>query len=139
MTDRDINPNVAYCTYELNALPFSELICDGVSYEAFSGNGIPYVNDARYQDIEDNGPLPLGRYFILDRESGGTFGWLRQPIQDYFAETDRSEWFSLYRNDDKVDDQTTINNIQRPISNTPCRPTRREPRVRHAYIAPCIR
>ena len=57
--------------------------------------------------------MPLGRYYILDRESGGMLGWIRQPVKDVFAGTDRSEWFSLYRDDGEVDDQTAINNIQR--------------------------
>ncbi|MFP3849154.1 DUF2778 domain-containing protein [Pseudomonas sp. W5-01] len=107
------NPNIAYCTYVLNGEPLSELTCEGMTYEAFSGDVSSYVNNSRYQDVVKLGPLPLGRYYILDRESGGMLGWLRQPVNDYFAETDRSEWLSLYRDDEVVDDMTTINHIQR--------------------------
>lgn len=107
------NPNIAYCTYVLNGEPLSELTCEDRTYEAFSGDAATYVNNALYQDLVKEGPLPLGRYYIVDRESGGMLGWIKQPVKDVFAGTDRSEWFSLYRDDDQVDDQTTINNIQR--------------------------
>jgi hypothetical protein len=113
MEEKEPNPNLAYCTYDLNGKPTSQLVCDGVTYEAFSGNMAAYVNKARYQDVKDNGPLPLGKYYILDRETGGRTGWLWQPVLDTFAATDRSEWFSLYRDDDVVDDETTINNVNR--------------------------
>ncbi|HEX8589427.1 DUF2778 domain-containing protein [Pseudomonas sp.] len=107
------NPNIAYCTYVLNGEPLSELTCEGKTYEAFSGNSATYVNDSRYQDIVNSGPLPLGRYYILDRESGGMMGWIREPVKDLFARTNRSEWLSLYRDDGVVDDLTSVNNISR--------------------------
>jgi len=113
MEEKEPNPNLAYCTYDLNGKPTSQLVCDGVTYEAFSGNMAAYVNKARYQHVKDSGPLPLGKYYILDRETGGRLGWLREPVQDFLAATDRNEWFSLYRDDDVIDDQTTINNISR--------------------------
>jgi len=113
MSNKETTPDLVYCTYVLNGEPLSRLVCDGVSYDAFSGDASSYVNDVRYQDVPKRGPLPLGRYYILDRESGGTFGWIEQPLRDYFAKTNRSEWLSLYRDDGIVDDQTSINNIQR--------------------------
>jgi len=113
MSNKEATSDLVYCTYVLNGEPLSRLVCDGVSYDAFSGDAASYVNDVRYQDVPDLGPLPLGRYYILDRESGGLTGWLRDPIQDYFAGTDKSEWLSLYRDDDLVDDNTIINNTQR--------------------------
>lgn len=108
------NSNLVYCTYVLNGEPLSRLICDGVSYDAFSGDTAQnYVNNLRYQDVPGKGPLPLSKYYILDRESGGSMGWLIQPIKDLSAGTDRSEWLSLYRDDGVVDDQTSVDNIQR--------------------------
>lgn len=106
--------NLVYCTYVLNGEPLSRLVCDGVAYDAFSGDVAGnYVNDKRYQAVPEKGPLPLGRYYILDRESGGRIGWLKQPLKDLIARTDRSEWLSLYRDDDVIDDQTSVNNIVR--------------------------
>jgi hypothetical protein len=108
------NPNLVYCTYVLNDESMSRLVCDGVSYDAFSGDTAEnYVNKVRYQDVPKLGPLPLGKYYILDRESGGRMGWLIQPIKDLSAGTDRSQWFSLYRDDGVIDDLTSMNNIQR--------------------------
>jgi hypothetical protein len=113
MEEKEPNPNLAYCTYDLNGKPSSQLVCDGVTYEAFSGNMAAYVNKARYQDVPNNGPLPLGRYYLLDRATGGRLGWFYQSLEKRFSNIDHSEWFSLYRDDDQVDDQTTINNIRR--------------------------
>lgn len=113
MSNKETTSDLVYCTYVLNGEPLSRLVCDGVSYDAFSGDASSYVNDVRYQDVPDIGPLPLGKYYILDRETGGRAGWLVQPVKDYFAETDRSKWLSLYRDDGIIDDMTSINNIQR--------------------------
>ena len=115
MTDKKKpGSNLVYCTYVLNGEPLSRLVCDGVAYDAFSGDVAGnYVNDKRYQHVPKLGPLPLGKYYILDRESGGWLGWLKQPINDLAVGTNRSEWLSLYRDDGIIDDQTSINNIQR--------------------------
>lgn len=113
MSNKKATSDLVYCTYVLNGEPLSRLVCDGVSYDAFSGNASSYVNDVRYQNVPKLGPLPLGKYYILDRESGGYMGRIRQPVSDLIAETDRSEWLSLYRDDGIIDDQTSINNIQR--------------------------
>lgn len=53
------------------------------------------------------GPIPPGIYFIVDRESGGMLGGLR----DYF--TGRDTWFALCANDNRIDDKTFCNNIIR--------------------------
>ncbi|WP_062388491.1 DUF2778 domain-containing protein [Pseudomonas abietaniphila] len=113
MSDEKTTSNLVYCTYVLNGEPMSRLVCDGVSYDAFSGDASSYVNDVRYQNVPELGPLPLGKYYILDREPGGYMGWIRQPVSDLLAGTDRGEWLSLYRDDGIIDDQTSINNIQR--------------------------
>lgn len=113
MSNKEPTSDLVYCTYVLNGEPLSRLVCDGVSYDAFSGDASSYVNDVRYQDVPDLGPLPLGKYYILDRESGGWTGWIRDPIRDHLAETDRSEWLSLYRDDELIDDKTSINNTER--------------------------
>ncbi|WXF88687.1 DUF2778 domain-containing protein [Pseudomonas syringae pv. atrofaciens] len=104
---------VAYCTYELNGQTTSMLHCsNNESYEAFSGRE-GFVNDPSEISNAKLGPLPPGRYYILDRESGGMLGWIRDPIKDFYARTDRSGWLSLYRDDGRIDDQTTVNDVTR--------------------------
>ena len=46
-------------------------------------------------------------YYIVDRVSGGTLG----SIRDFFRGT--ANWFSLYRDDGIVDDQTLVNGARR--------------------------
>nr|WP_307734724.1 DUF2778 domain-containing protein [Massilia oculi] len=55
----------------------------------------------------DAGPIPLGAYYILDRQSGGLLG----PLRDLF--NDKSQWFALYAADGKVDDETFCNKVKR--------------------------
>ncbi|EPM58553.1 DUF2778 domain-containing protein [Pseudomonas syringae] len=113
MSGNTNNPNIAYCSFSLNSKPVSNLRCGQATYEAFSGMGVPFVNSPQYQSVEGKGAIPVGRYFIVDRQSGGSLGWIKEPIQDFLAGTDRGEWFGLYRDDGEVDDQTTIDNIRR--------------------------
>ncbi|QIQ74895.1 DUF2778 domain-containing protein [Pseudomonas coronafaciens] len=114
MDNSSIDTNkVAYCTFELTGQPTSLLKCsNNESYEAFSGLS-GFANDPAAVGDLKQGPLPPGRYYILDRESGGRFGWAREPLSDFFARTDRSHWFSLYRDDGSIDDATTVNNVIR--------------------------
>ncbi|EFW82838.1 MULTISPECIES: DUF2778 domain-containing protein [Pseudomonas syringae group] len=114
MDTRSIDTNkVAHCTFELTGQPMSLLKCsNNESYEAFSGL-TGFANDPAAVGNLEQGPLPPGRYYILDRESGGRLGWVREPLSDLFARTDRSHWFSLYRDDGSIDDATVVNNVTR--------------------------
>ncbi|PBQ11190.1 DUF2778 domain-containing protein [Pseudomonas syringae pv. syringae] len=114
MDTQSIDTNkVAYCTFELTGQPMSQLKCSNhESYEAFSGL-TGFANDPAAVGDLKQGPLPPGRYYILDRESGGRMGWLREPVSDLFARTDRSHWFSLYRDDGSIDDETVVSNVTR--------------------------
>lgn len=76
------------------------------SFPAFSGIG-EHVNRRISACVPNQGPIPPGEYFILDRESGGRLGWL----YDLFNE--RRDWFALYANDEKIDDETWCNKIKR--------------------------
>ena len=101
------------CTFTLNHKSISEFACPGFgSVPAFSGRN-RYVNDPRSTAVPKAGPLPTGTYFIIDRQSGGRFGWLWDRIEDIGARTTRSEWFALYRNDDLIDDSTFVKGIER--------------------------
>lgn len=103
----------AFCTFKLNSESMSTLECsNNQHYDAFSGNSNA-INDPRYVDQVERGALPPGRYYILDRQSGGRLGWLRDAIKDFSSKSDRSQWLALYRDDDEIDDYTSVSNIRR--------------------------
>lgn len=94
------------CTFELNGEPMSAFKSGASSFPAFSGRGA-YVNRREYACHASIGPIPPGTYFIIDRQSGGLFG----PLRDMF--NDRSEWFALYAIDGKIDDTTYCDKVKR--------------------------
>ena len=101
------------CTFALNDQKFSLLDCKGVgTFPAFSGtqNGRDNPADVAMADI---GPLPPGRYYIVDRRSGGHLGVIRDYFLEHIYGTDRGTWFALYRDDDVIDDFTVIRGIRR--------------------------
>lgn len=82
------------------------------SYDAFSGLE-HVVNDPKFVDQVEVGPLPTGNYYIISRQSGGRLGWLRDPVMDTWNRSKRSQWFALYRDDNEIDDYTSIQGIAR--------------------------
>lgn len=93
-------------TFVLNGKGLSELKCGASSYPAFSGEG-RNKNKKMAQCIAGSGPIPVGTYYIFDRQSGGTIG----PLRDFFSGKD--QWFALYAADSKMDDETICLNIMR--------------------------
>ena len=95
-------------TFYLNGGQLSRLrnTRTGVSYPAFSGNG-EYRNDPNSTDIKDNGPLPAGTYYIVDRPTGGNLGSARDWV------TGRDKWFALYADDGTIDDSTMSHGVER--------------------------
>ncbi|MGE1004216.1 DUF2778 domain-containing protein (plasmid) [Ralstonia syzygii subsp. celebesensis] len=101
------------CTFVLNRRSMSSLHCPGIGHiPAFSGNG-RNIDNPDSTGVVGSGPLPVGTYYIVDRQSGGRMGWLWDVFKDVGANTNRSTWFALYRNDDKVDDQTFVKGVRR--------------------------
>lgn len=94
------------CTFELNGKPMSLLKMGAIHLPAFSGLG-GHVNRREYICAPDVGPIPPGAYYILDRQSGGRLGALRDLLRD------RSEWFALYAADGKIDDEVFCNKVKR--------------------------
>ena len=94
------------CTFELNDKPISNLICGTIKFPAFSGFGAS-VNRRAFACNAGTGAIPPGIYYIFDRQSGGLLG----PLKDIF--NDHSDWFSLYANDGKIDDETFCNKVKR--------------------------
>jgi hypothetical protein len=91
----------------------SVLHCDDVGdFSAFSGNGSGKNNPAAAA-IPKNGPLPPGRYYIVERGSGGLFTHMRDDIIDLIDHTDRKKWFALYRDNGNAEDWTFINGVKR--------------------------
>ncbi|MEK0168080.1 DUF2778 domain-containing protein [Pseudescherichia vulneris] len=95
----------------LNGADYSPLAFDGIGvFMAFSGNGV-YRNKGACGIIVDNGALPPGKYYIVDRPTGSKTNELRAWGIDKFKSTfeyhvDYSEWFALYRADGMIDDRT---------------------------------
>lgn len=98
---------------------YSPLTLYGIgTFLAFSGNG-NYRNAPGCGAIPDNGPIPAGKYWIVDRPSGG----VREPVKTWFSDvvnsnlynvpTSKNDWFGLFRDDSSIDDYTWINGVRR--------------------------
>lgn len=101
------------CTFTLNGASLSTLQCPGIgSFVAFSGMPQDRNKPGAVSHV-DAGPLPLGRYYVIDRQSGGRMGWFYDLAREYGYGTNRSLWFALYSDDGKIDDETLINGVRR--------------------------
>jgi len=96
------------CTFELNGKPMSTFKCGATSFPAFSGLG-KHINRRISACIPSEGPIPPGTYYIIDRQSGGLIG----PLRELF--TSKDQWFALYAIDNKIDDETFCNNVKRGL------------------------
>lgn len=108
-----------YGKFIVNDADYSPLTLYGIgTFLAFSGNG-NYRNPPGCGAIPDNGPIPAGKYWIVDRPSGG----VREPIKTWFSDvvnsnlynvpTSKNDWFGLFRDDSSIDDYTWINGVRR--------------------------
>jgi hypothetical protein len=88
----------------------SKFEMDGRTYDAFSG----YHNQANKitQQCMKDGPIPVGSYYILDREEGGHFGAIRDWLTKMFY-VDHTDWFALYRKDKHIDDYLFCDQLRR--------------------------
>ena len=94
--------------FKLNGEAMSALTCGASSFQAFSGLNT-YKNKPASQCLAGYGPIPIGTYYILQRESGGKLGWLR----DIWTLNDKKDWFALYAADGKVDDEMFCEQVKR--------------------------
>ncbi|KWZ43752.1 hypothetical protein WS72_13395 [Burkholderia savannae] len=100
------------CTFRLNGQPMSVLNCAGIgAFFAFSGLDRD-INKPGAVAHANSGPLPPGRYYIVDRQSGGRMGWFWDHALS-FAGRSPTEWFALFRIDATIDDFTVINGVRR--------------------------
>ncbi len=93
------------CTFELNNKPMSIFRCGATPFPAFSGLG-KHVNQWGSVCLASEGPIPLGNYYIFDRQVGGLLG----PFDRLFG--DRRDWFALYAIDSKIDDETYCDRVE---------------------------
>jgi len=108
-------------SFVLNGANYAPFDLYGVGvFMAFSGNGF-YRNNVACVTIPNNGPIPPGRYWIVERGAGGIGSWVKARSLDlvnkifYGAEFGRDEWFALYRDDGSIDDTTWINGVSRGL------------------------
>jgi len=98
--------------FRLNDQPMSRLDIGSFSVDAFSGDG-KHRNKKGSMCMKDEGPIPNGLYYIVDRESGGLFGKLRD------IRGGKSDWFALYANDgmlnDTLEDSMFCHNVERGL------------------------
>jgi len=102
------------CTFHLNGKSLSNLSCPGIGFfPAYSGNAGLHRNNPNSVKIPSIGPLPPGKYYIVNRPIGG----LRSRAQDWMASkysgSDRGLWFALFREDNQIDDWTFIDKVER--------------------------
>mgnify|MGYP004710584527 CR=1 FL=1 len=101
------------CSFKFNGKLRSFLTCHGLgSFPAYSGHG-HCIDNPRCSDVPNIGPLPPGRYFILDRGGGGLLSHIRDRALAQLDYSDHRQWFALYRDDAHVDDVTFINGVRR--------------------------
>lgn len=100
------------CTFLLNREKTSKLSCGGFGdVEAYSGH-----NDGRDNPdavaITGLGPIPRGVYYLVDRQSGGVLGSVRDWwSQNGYGTTDKTKWFMLWN--PRTGDFTMINGVKR--------------------------
>lgn len=104
-----------YCELNYNEhYPAHNLMlrCAGVgSFPVFSGLG-PFMNIPEFT-AHRNGPIPLGKYWIVDRPMGG-IGSMERMVEKWLKTGNRYwEWFALYRQDGLIDDSTFVDGICR--------------------------
>ena len=102
----------------VNNEPFSPLTIFGVgTFMAYSGNN-QYRNRGGCTMVPNDGPIPAGRYWIVDRPEGGirsqAFSWAKDEWNAAWGHpSNHAEWFALYRDDGAIDDVTWVNGVQR--------------------------
>lgn len=89
------------------------LSCPGIGFfPAYSGNTGQHRNNPDSITVKNIGPLPPGKYYIVDRPRS-----LSTRVRDVFATTytgsDHSIWFALYRVDSNIDDHTFVAQVER--------------------------
>ncbi|NML30045.1 DUF2778 domain-containing protein [Paraburkholderia antibiotica] len=102
----------------VNNTPLSPLTINGIgTFNAFSGDH-QYRNRGGCTMVPNDGPIPAGKYWIVDRPTGGAgsqaYAWAKDTYNSMFGKpSNHREWFALYRDDGAIDDWTWINGVKR--------------------------
>ena len=78
----------------------------------FSGNG-RYTNDPNSTAEPNSGPIPPGKYYVIERQSGGRLGKIKELFYEWWTGNDRTKWLALIAIDDKIDNSITVNGVIR--------------------------
>ncbi|WP_039055424.1 DUF2778 domain-containing protein [Enterobacter sp. Bisph1] len=105
------------------------LILNGADYVPFNLFGVgvfmahsglgAYRNNFNCGAIPQIGPLPPGKYWIVDRKEGNWFSQKKAEIHDSAnrlfgrREFGKTHWFALWRDDLGIDDYTWIESVKR--------------------------
>ena len=81
-------------------------------FPAFSGMK-SFRNQPGCTYLRDDGAIPPGRYWIVDRPVGGYRTRFREGLASFFGANIRRDWFALYRDDGTIDDYTFIDGVRR--------------------------
>ncbi|EMR7683327.1 DUF2778 domain-containing protein [Yersinia enterocolitica] len=104
--------------FVVNNADYSPLSIFGVgTFMAYSGKA-DYRNHTGCVDVPNAGPIPQGRYHIVNRPTGGWKGVIRTDLHDFYSwftptPVLKAEWFALFRDDGNVNDTTWINGVER--------------------------
>lgn len=71
------------------------LVIAGFSFPAFSGDG-EFRNRRTHMCLPNQGPIPVGTYYIIDRQES-----LREKLRHH----KKDGWFALYAKDRVIDDE----------------------------------
>lgn len=103
----------------VNNEPLLSLTIFGLgTFPAFSGDGKNIKNNGGCTAVPSEGPIPAGKYWIVDRPTGGlrsrTQAWALDTLNSFLNKpSDHNEWFALCRDDGKIDDETWVNGVKR--------------------------
>lgn len=105
--------------FVINDAYYSPLSFPGVgTFLAFSGNGA-YRNRGGCGMKPAVGPVPAGKYWIVDRPEGGIRSQVNAGARDIYnhvvkgATFRHNEWFALWRDDWGIDDYTWVEGVKR--------------------------
>lgn len=102
-----------YGKFYLNKANFAPLVFPGIgTFMAYSGDG-KYRNQPGCIHLADRGAIPIGRYWIVARPTGGARTQVSNAIAKMLVGDDRGIWFALYRDDGTVNDHTYIGRVKR--------------------------
>lgn len=103
----------------LNGADYAPFELNGVGvFMAHSGKG-QYRNKGACGSITSNGPIPPGKYWIVDRLEGNWFSQMQREVRDFGNRIagrrpfGKSDWFALWRDDLGIDDYTWFEGVKR--------------------------